>query len=508
MGLSSEASAPPPRPWAGYLISLALVGLATWAAVLASQLLGASNLSLVFVLPVVIAAVNFGWGPAIVAAIAGVAAFNFFLIPPLYTFRVADPANVWALGLLAVVAAIVSAVAARSRQRALEAAERADQALALHALARALAGATDRRAIAVAAAEALARLFRAPAAVLVAEDDELRAAALAGGARRSPADEEAARGAAATRMATRAQAYPSEEAVCDFWPVTTPAGRRAAVGLCFDAREGRPAEPERLVEIVTGYLAVALARDDYAALALTTQVEVARERLKAELLAAVSHDLKTPLSTVLFTLQSLQKFADSHDAATRAQLLGLAETETARLNGMVANLLDMSRLDEGAVVVQRKPVPPAEIARAAVERVGAALAGRRLVQEIPAGAPALLADAALAETALANVLENAGKYAPEGSTILLRFSRADGFGAFEVLDEGGGFPGAIEPMFQKFTRGVEGDGRPPGTGLGLAIARGFLEAQGGRVLADNRPETPGARVRIILPLAAKEAVPA
>jgi two-component system sensor histidine kinase KdpD len=271
------------------------------------------------------------------------------------------------------------------------------------------------------------------------------------------------------------------------------------------AETGRPANPERLVEIVSGYLAVALDREAYAAQVLESRVEVASERLKADLLAAVSHDLKTPLSTVLFTLQSLQKFAKTHDAKTRAELLTLAEAETARLSAMVGNLLDMNRLDAGAVVVKTTAVEPAELAAEALRSASVALAGRRVFNEVSGKAAPLQVDASLFETALANVLENAGKYAPEGSTIRLRSGEAEGAGWIEVLDEGPGFSGAIEPMFEKFSRGVSGDGRPPGTGLGLSIARGFLEAQGGRVEAENLTGGKGARVRLSAPLAGAQA---
>src|SRR5262249_42329839 len=160
-----------------------------------------------------------------------------------------------------------------------------------------------------------------------------------------------------------------------------------------------------------------------------------------------------------------KKFSRAHSAKTRAELLDLAERETARLSAMVANLLDMNRLDAGAVVVRKAPVAPAELVAEALQRAEGALAERQVVNEIAATQPPLLGDAALFETALANVLENAGKYAPQGSTIHIRGGGADGAGWIEVVDEGPGFGEAIEPMFEKFSRGVAGDGRPPGTGL-------------------------------------------
>jgi two-component system sensor histidine kinase KdpD len=263
--------------------------------------------------------------------------------------------------------------------------------------------------------------------------------------------------------------------------------------------DGRPAGVDRLAESVSGYIAVALDREYFASRALHTQVEMASHQLKGDLLAAVSHDLKTPLSTILFTLQSLQKFAGQHDAAARAELLALAEQETERLMGMVTNLLDMGRIEAGAPPVRAQPTAAAELVAGALQQASFALAGRQVVKENAPG-PLLLADAPLAETALANLLQNAGKYAPAGTPIRVRIGGDGQDGWIEVEDDGPGFPEPIEPLFEKFARGVDGDGRAPGTGLGLAIARGFAEAQGGRVEAFNR-QGGGASVRLILPLA-------
>jgi two-component system sensor histidine kinase KdpD len=498
--VAARRSRQPPAA-VGYAAAVAAVAVATLAAVIMDAQVKVPNLSLVFVLPVVLAAVSFGWGPALAAAVGGALAYNYFLIEPRYTLRVADPANVWALALLLTTAAVVSAVASEGRRRALEAWAAADQAAAVRALARGLVGETTRAGVTRRCAEALAQLFQAPAVVLVMAGDTLEPVALAGGAKLAEADLEAAGWSLAAGLATRGGAYPAGDAAFDFWPLKTAQRQQAVIGVRISGGEqGRPAQPERLVETVAGYLSVALDREAYARQVLETRVQAASERLKADLLAAVSHDLKTPLSTILFTLQSLQRFAGGHDEATRAQLLAAAEAETARLSRMVENLLDMNRLAAGALPVQAAPTEPGALIAAALARAAPALAGHKVVRKGSVRAP-LLVDPALFESALANLLENAGKYAPTGSTVRVQAGREGDMGWVEVLDEGPGFAGSPEPMFERFVRGQAGDGRPPGTGLGLSIARGFLEAQGGRVEAGNRQDGPGARVRLLAPLA-------
>ncbi len=487
--------------WAGYGAALITVVFATLAALIVDHQAHVPNLSLVFVLPVVLAAALFGWGPALVAAAAGVLAYNYFLIEPRYTLRVADPANVWALFLLLVVASAVSAIAAQSRRQAVQARKAGAQAWTVHVLARALVAETTQTGVAQRCAETLSGLFQAPSMVLVHEGGDLQPVGLGGGAVVADIDLEAARWALLSGRPTRGGSYPHTEARFDFWPLTTPQRQQAVVGVRISGREeGRPEAPERLVETVTGYLSMALDREAYARQVLEGRVLHASEELKTELLAAVSHDLKTPLSTILFTLQSLRRFEGEHDAATRGELLAAAEAEAARLSRMVENLLDMNRIEAGAMPVRPAPTAAADLAAAAVAQASPALAGRKLINDAEGG-PRLMVDPALFETALANLLDNAVKYSPEGSTIRITSGCDDGMGWVEVLDEGPGFAGLPEPLFEKFARGREGDGRPPGTGLGLSIARGFLEAQGGRIEAADRDDGPGARVRLLAPLA-------
>jgi len=243
---------------AGYGVSLLLVAAATVVAFVVDHLVPAPNLSLVFVLPVIGAALSFGWGPALVSAMLSVAVFDFLFVEPRLSFRVASPTDLWALALLLVVAAIASTVGAQSRGRALVARRAAQQAEALHGLAHAVIEAEPPAALIETAATALGRIFDAPAVVLAETSGKLSPAAASGGARLSPADLEAAQWALANNKPTRAETYPFDQAVFDFWPAPTPANRRLVLGVKLAGLpNGRPQDPNRQVELVAAYLAAA-----------------------------------------------------------------------------------------------------------------------------------------------------------------------------------------------------------------------------------------------------------
>lgn len=497
MTIPAAPETTPSPPWQGYALAPVLVAIATFIAMGVWSRIPVAGLGLIYVLPVVILAVSYGWRPAMTSAALAALAFNYFLIEPRFTFRIADPGNVWVLVLLLLTAAIVSALAAQSRRRAEVARRLSDQAVAVQGLARSLVAASEREAIVAETARTLHAMLGAPVAVLAFDGDEVMQAASPGAAL-TDGDVEAARWAVGARSRARAEAFPSETVAFDFWPA---GGSRAPAAVGVDLRGGTDALPpgwERSVEIVGGYLAVALERTCFADQVLAARLRTEGERVKADLLAAVSHDLKTPLASILVSLQSLRRF--DHDVGGREDLLAVAEAETARLSGLVANLLDMSRIDADAVAVKPERLAVASLVAAARLRAGAGLAGREVVERIE-GDPVVLADASLTETALANVLENAAKYSAPDAAIEVSVQARDGQVVITVADRGPGFPNPSEPLFGKFARGVEGDGRPPGTGLGLAIARGFLEPQGGTIEAMNREDGRGGLVRIALPLA-------
>lgn len=257
-GLASRAA--PASTFVAYVASLALVTVAGIAAFVVDHTIDAPNLSLVFVLPVIVSAAAYGWGPALVSAVLGVATLDFFFIEPRYTFAVTNPTDIWALALLLAVAAIVSTVAAQSRGRALAARRVAEQAEALHAVAHAVIKAEPSDALLRTAAESLSRIFEAPAVVLTERGGVLTPVATSRDASLTAADLEAAQWSLSNDKPTRGETYPFDRAEFDFWPVLPRTDRRLVLGVKITGGpDGRPAGPDRYVDLIAGYLAGASA---------------------------------------------------------------------------------------------------------------------------------------------------------------------------------------------------------------------------------------------------------
>ena len=473
-----------PPLWSVTLGTAAMTALAVIAARMAESALDPQSLSLIFVAPIVVAAIRYGFAASLAAALLGTLALNYFFVEPRYTFEVARAQDGAALALFAAVGGIVSAIAAQARADAFAAQLRAWEALALRDFAERLSVSADEDAIAEAAAAALADLSQTPAALVAAD----------GRAWGGPLDE-AAREAARWSMSTRQPNAPAPDAAVDapwsFWPVNVAGVAPFALG----ARSHAPLGPERSVAAaqIAAQTGLALERARVAALAVQARRDAEREKLKSELLAGVSHDLRTPLATIVFTLQSLQRFSAEHAKETHDELLGLAEQEARRLAGLVDTLLDAARLEAGASPVRVETIavePLIERALAEAE-LGAASVDVALAPNLPP----VSADPALAARALANLLENAARHG--GRVIQLRAVPSGDAVAIDVLDDGPGLGRDPERLFDKFVRGAAGDGRAPGLGLGLPIARSLIESQGGLLSARNR-EAGGALFRITL----------
>lgn len=254
------ADADPLNPvWMPYLASIAMTAVATIVAIAVDTRVSIPNLSLVFVIPVIVAGVNFGLGPSICSAILGALAFNFFLTEPRYSLVIDDPSNIWAMALLFVVGLIVSGVAFTSHRRAAEASLLRKQATILQSYSRDVVAAGNADTIASITSQALAALFRVPAVVMLTVQGNVTAIKRAGDVEPEAAELDAARSAMATDTALRGGVYPHLTSRFDFWPVRTPDGQTAVIGLAFDPDE-RPAEPDTQVGIVASVLALMLDR--------------------------------------------------------------------------------------------------------------------------------------------------------------------------------------------------------------------------------------------------------
>jgi two-component system, OmpR family, sensor histidine kinase KdpD len=234
------------------------------------------------------------------------------------------------------------------------------------------------------------------------------------------------------------------------------------------------------------------------------------ERLRSALLTSISHDLRTPLASILGTVSSLRSFAEHYDPEQREDLLATLQEEAERLNRFVGNLLDMTRLESGAIELKLELFDIGEIVGAALRRAGGVLARHRVEVDIAPDLPMLRLDVVLFEQVLFNLFDNAAKYSPPTSRIEIRAQREDATVAIEVRDEGPGIPPSdLERVFDKFYRVQAQDRQRAGTGLGLAICRGFIEAHGGSIEAQNRRDASGAvlRIRLLVPEAAERVEP-
>jgi two-component system sensor histidine kinase KdpD len=293
-----------------------------------------------------------------------------------------------------------------------------------------------------------------------------------------------------------------------FLPLRTERGLVGLMGLDRQ-NEGALLSPDerRLLDALADQAAVAIERIALAAGIDEARVTGETERMRSALLTSISHDLKTPLAAIIGSITSLRKFWPTFDEPTRDELLATVQDEAERLTRFVGNVLDMTRLEAKSVTPQLRPADVAEMLGIAVGDAKRALPMLRVAVEAPAGLPAALMDAHLFRQVMFNLLDNAAKYAPADSPVrILARATAQGV-AIEVLDEGPGIPpGDLARIFDKFFRIQVGDRRRAGTGLGLSICKGFVEAMGGSIVAENRSDgRSGALFRVTLQAAPQEA---
>jgi two-component system sensor histidine kinase KdpD len=503
--VATRPGAEPFSPWA-YLGSAAAVALALGIGSLIERFIGLQSISLVFLMAVLASAIVWGLWPALFACFLSVLAFNFFFIPPLYTFTIADPENVVALFFFLLVAIVVSNLTAATRRQIVSARALARTAAELYAFSRKVAGIGTLDDLLWATAYQVSSMLKLHTVVLL--PDKVGAGlTIASGYPPEDVLDSADMAAARwcwehNRAAGRgADTLPGGKSL--FLPLRTGSGPVGVIGI--DRDEPGPLltpDERRLLDALADQAAVAIERVSLARGLAEARVLAETERLRAALLTSISHDLRTPLASIIGTVSSLRSFAEQYAPEERDELLATLQDEAERLNRFVGNLLDMTRLESGAIELKLDVMDIAEIVGAALERAGSVLARHHVEVEIAPDLPMLPLDAILFEQVLFNLLDNAAKYAPPGSRIDVRARRQGDSVAIEVIDEGPGIPpGDLERIFDKFYRAQAQDRRRAGTGLGLAICRGFVEAQGGRIEAQNRTDRSGAVLTIRIPAA-------
>ena len=500
-GNAAETEVPAARPsrrLGRYLRAAVAVAAATLLSALMLGRLDNLNLVMVYLLAVVFVATRYGRGPSIVAAIGSVAVFDFFFVPPRYTFAVSDTQYVLTFAVMLVVGLLVSTLAARARDSAELALRREQRTQALYALSRELTGLRTPREVAAAGARHVAALCDSRAAVFTPSAN--------GGLQ--PASEDAPAFATDTReQAVARWAYDHGQcagagtdtlpaAAALYEPLVGSRGRLGVLGVEV-ARSARPLVPDQreLISALARQIAAPLERSRLAEEAEQSRLAAESERLRSTLLSSVSHDLRTPLSAITGAASEVLDMHRDADPLTR-ELMSTIVEEAERLNRLVRNLLDMTRLEAGTLQPKREWQSLEEVVGAAVARLERYEPLRRLDVRVAPDLPLVRLDAVLVEQAIVNLLENAIRHGgPEGCITVRAY--ADGADAVvEVRDDGPGFPaGDEERLFEKFYRASAG----PGAGLGLAIVRAILVAHGGSVHAEAlKPH--GARFVLRLPL--------
>ncbi|MBR0733011.1 sensor histidine kinase [Bradyrhizobium japonicum] len=489
-----------------YLKALGITALGLAAAVAIKPYFGIENVDLMFLTAVVAVAVRYGLWPSLLASVAASLAYNFFFLPPVYTFTITDPTNVAAFFFFMLIAFVVSNVAGRVRTQADTALGRIRTTEQLYAFSRKLTGTGTLDDVLWATAYQTALMLKVRVVLLLPEEglltvksgyppeDQIDQADLAAANWAWSNDRPAGRGSDTLPGAKRL-----------FLPMRTGRGPIGVIGIDND-RTGPLLTPDqrRLLDALVDQGALAIER-----VLLVEDVDrvkrtVESERLRSALLTSISHDLKTPLASVLGAASTMRDLAGALSDTEKRDLLATVIDESERLNRFIANLLDMTKLESGAVVPNAALHDLGEIVGSALRRASKILTAHKVELVLAADLPMLQLDAVLFEQVLFNLLDNAAKYSLPDTTISIRSRREGNHVVLEIADQGGGIPpDELESVFDKFYRVQKGDHVRPGTGLGLAISRGFVEAMRGTISAANRGDRSGAILTIRLPVPAR-----
>lgn len=461
-----------------------------------------ANTVMLFLAAVAWSAFQWGRGPAILASLLAVVVFDFFFVPPFYTFAVADAQYVLTFAVMLAIGIVISTLTSRLRAQVTNARERERRTAALYELGKQLGSLYGDLFLVASAGERIADVLGAEVAIYLARSSGTPE--LAYGQKSSigehPMSLPVAQWVIEHEQIAGAGTNTLPSANALFVPLLGIERVRGAIAI-RSAEQASLLDPtqRRMIEACASQLAIALERDQLAIEAADARIKAEAEQVRSSLLSSVSHDLKTPLAAIAGASSSLLE-ANSIDETTRRQLLETVAEEASRLNRLLENILQMSKLDAGAAIPSKQWHVLEEIVGSALHRVRRQLDPREVTVRLPANLPLLSVDGLLIEQLLVNLLENAARYTPATAQILIRADVDGKFVRIAIADNGPGIPaGSLERIFDKFFRASPQADSGRGSGLGLAICRAIAKAHGGNITAANRPGG-GAEFIVQLPL--------
>jgi two-component system, OmpR family, sensor histidine kinase KdpD len=488
----------------GLLSAAISVAGAVFIGTLVTRWVNLPNVSMIFLTAVLFCAVTYGIWSAIAAAMLSFLAYNFFFIPPVYTFTIAEPHELFALLIFLLVAVLTGGLAGRVREQADAVRRRAALTQALYDFSRKLSGTAKLDDVLWVFASHAAAAITGQAIILLRDGPDLMIrAAFPPEDSLGPAEWAAARWAVSHAEIAGQGSGTLPNTAYQFRPLRTSRGVLGAIGLQLPkGKTAFGAETERAIAALLDQAAIAIERTLLVDEAAAAEAAAASERLRAALLSSISHDLRTPLSSIVGSVTSLRQLGAQTPESAREDLLAAIEEEAGRLTRFVSNLLDMTRLESGTIDVKLESIDVADAVRAAVARARKSFGNRVIELSIPADIPLVRGDATLLEQVIFNLLDNADKYVQNGTTTQVAVALNGQDVVISVSDEGPGVPpDQLEKIFDKFHRVRHGDGRPPGTGLGLSTCRGIISAIGGSIAAESPiKDRRGMRIVISLPI--------
>ncbi len=452
-----------------------------------------TNLALIYLLPVLISAVRWGRGPAFLGSFLGVLAFNFFFVPPIFTFEVANIQHVFILVIFLLVAIVTSTLATKLRDETRKATEREERTLALYDLSREIAATTELDQVLKTFVDKVAGIVDGKAIVLVHNRDTNTMEQVASEAADTFLDKKEYAVARQVfeqgRPAGRGLGIFEGEKSLFFFPVKAEERTLAVLGI-RPGNEALSLSPEQtqLIETLSNLAAVIIVRLELAKEAEQAKWLAESEKLHRTLLNSISHDFRTPLASIMGAVTSLIEEKDIYTPATREVLLGTIREEARRMNRFVENLLDMVRLESGTLKLNMRPCDIQDIIGVVLREMRDTLTGHPVKVDIPPDVPSVMADFILIEQVLINLLENAAKYSPPDVPVSISVAVREKDLVVTVSNAGPSIPGGEqEHIFDKFYR-QRSSQHVSGTGLGLFICKGIIEAHGGRIWIDPSPE--------------------